>query len=313
MQKISVFSKIGLTVLTLNLTLFNSQANAQEFSGFANDPGTIDSGIPGFVGSDGLGIVSDNNIVNPIFEAWATGFINYLPAPGVDIQFQTPEKTLGPVTAVSVDIASLGELTEQQITDGVSPGQITLTFDRAIINGDGADFAVFENGFGFADTGNLFAELAYVEVSTNGIDFIRFPSISRTENPVDPIGVIDPTRVFNLAGKHVNNGVVVPDDFILNSWGTPFDLDVLSDFSLVQTGVVDLDNINFVRIVDIPGNGAFLDSENRPIFDPFPTPPGPGGFDLEAIGIINGEPVPEPTSIVAILVSVMLGFTRRRN
>ena len=235
MQRLGVLSKIGLTVLTLNLTLFNSQANAQECSGFANDPGKIDSGIPGFVGSDGLGIVSENNIVHPIFEAWATGFINYQPAPGVEPPFQNPENTLGPVTAESFDIASLGELTQQQITDGVSPGQITLTFDRAIINGDGPDFAVFENGFGFDETGNLFAELAYVEVSTDGIDFLRFPSISRTENPVDPIGVIDPTRVYNLAGKHVNNGVVVPDDLILNSWGTPFDLDVLSDFSLVLT------------------------------------------------------------------------------
>lgn len=78
--------------------------------------------------------------------------------------------------------------------------------------------------------------------------------------------------------------------------------------------MVDLNEINFVRIVDIPGNGAFLDSENRPIFDPWPTTPADrGGFDLEAVGIINGEPVPEPTSIIAILVSVILGFTRRRN
>ena len=153
------------------------------------------------------------------------------------------------------------------------PGEITLTFEQAIINGDGADFAVFENGFGFADTGNLFAELAYVEVSTDGLNFVRFPSISLTENPVPPEGQIEPTMVYNLAGKHINNGLVLPDNsFGQSSWGTPFDLDDLTDSSLVQTGVVNLNQINFIRLIDIPGNGTFLDSENRPIYDPWPTP-----------------------------------------
>ncbi len=316
MKLFNVFRKISLTLVALNLALSPNQANAQTFSGFANDPGQIDSGIPGFVGSDGLGVVSPNNIVNPIFEAWATGFINYQPTPDVLPEWQTPEKTLGPVTGAFDGIASLGELTEQQITDGVLPGQITLTFDRAIINGDGADFAVFENGFGFADTGNLFAELAYVEVSTDGINFVRFPSISLTEDTVPPRGQIDPTMVYNLAGKHVNNGVFLTDNFdgfIQTSWGTPFDLDVLSDFSLVQTGVVNLNQINFIRLVDIPGDGTFLDSENRPIYDPWQTPiPGSGGFDLEAIGVINTESVPETISIIGILVSGILGLSQRR-
>ncbi len=314
MQKLSVFSKISLTLFTLNVTLFPNQANAQTFSGFANDPGKIDSGIPGFVGSDGLGVVSPNNVVNPIFKSWATGFVNYQPSPGVLPQWQTPERTLGEVTGAFDGIASLGELTAQQITDGVLPGEITLTFDRVIINGDGADFAVFENGFGFADTGNLFAELAYVEVSTDGLSFARFPSISLTETPVPPEGQIDPTLVYNLAGKHVNNGIVLPDNsFVQSSWGTPFDLDSLSDSSLVKTGVVNLNKINFIRLVDIPGNGTFLDPENRPIYDPWQTPiPGSGGFDLEAVGVINAESVPEPTSIVAIALAGGLGVSLRR-
>ncbi len=315
MKLFNVFRKISLTLVTLNLALSPNQANAQTFSGFANDPGKIDSGIPGFIGTDGLGVVSPNNVVNPIFQSWATGFINYQPAPDVLPEWQTPERTLGEVTGAFDGIASLGELTAQQITDGVLPGQITLTFDRAIINGDGADFAVFENGFGFADTGNLFAELAYVEVSTDGLNFARFPSISLTETPVPPEGQIEPTMVYNLAGKHVNNGIIFPDDsFVQSSWGTPFDLDSLTDSSLVQTGVVNLNQINFIRLIDIPGDGTFLDSESRPIYDPWQTPiPGSGGFDLEAIGVINAESVPEPTSLIGILVSVMLGLSLRRN
>ena len=315
MKLFNVFRKISLTLVTLNLALSPNQANAQTFSGFANDPGKIDSGIPGFIGTDGLGVVSPNNVVNPIFQSWATGFINYQPAPDVLPEWQTPERTLGEVTGAFDGIASLGELTAQQITDGVLPGQITLTFDRAIINGDGADFAVFENGFGFADTGNLFAELAYVEVSTDGLNFARFPSISLTETPVPPEGQIEPTMVYNLAGKHVNNGIIFPDDsFVQSSWGTPFDLDSLTDSSLVQTGVVNLNQINFIRLIDIPGDGTFLDSEIRPIYDPWQTPiPGSGGFDLEAVGVINAESVPEPTSLIGILVSVMLGLSLRRN
>lgn len=310
MKVLNHFQAISVTLLSFNLVLTGGSALGSSFSGGTYDPGKIDSGIPGFVGPDGLGVVSPNNSVNPIFKGWATGFINYEPAPGVLPQWQTPERALGAVTGTFNDIVSLGELTAEQITDGVSPGQITLTFDVPIRNGKGADFAVFENGFGFAETGNLFAELAYVEVSTNGIDFVRFPSISLTPNPIAPQGQIDPTMVYNLAGKHVNNGVIFPDgSFVQSSWGTPFDLDVLSDFPLVQSGVVNLNSINFVRIVDIPGNGSFLDSEGRPIYDPWQTPiPGSGGFDLEAVGVINAQSVPESTSVLGLLLCGLLGL-----
>ena len=42
-------------------------------------------------------------------------------------------------------------------------GEAIITFDRPIINGQGYDFAVFENGFT-----STFLELAYVEVSKIG-------------------------------------------------------------------------------------------------------------------------------------------------
>jgi hypothetical protein len=129
--------------------------------------------------------------------------------------------------------------------------------------------------------------LAYVEVSTDGANFVRFPSISQTSDPLDPIGQVDPTQVYNLAGKHVNNGVIISEDeFVPASWGTPFDLDVLTE--IAQPDLIDLNNINFVRIVDIPGNGAFTDADGNSIYDPWQTPiPGSGGFDLEAVGVLN--------------------------
>ncbi|NEO58112.1 MAG: hypothetical protein F6K54_36690 [Okeania sp. SIO3B5] len=62
------------------------------------------------------------------------------------------------------------------------------------------------------------------------------------------------------------------------------------DLPSVTSGAVDINAIRFVRIVDIPGNGSFLDATGDPIFDPWPTAPPTatsGGFDLGAIGVIN--------------------------
>ena len=82
MQTLKFFQKASLTLMALNLSFTGGKAVAGSFSGSTFDPGKIDSAIAGFVGSDGLGVVSPNNTVNPIFTSWATGFINYRPAPG---------------------------------------------------------------------------------------------------------------------------------------------------------------------------------------------------------------------------------------
>jgi len=300
---------LGILVATME------NAQAGPFSGPTFDPEKIDSGIPGFVGPDGDGKVTPDNFVNPIFEGWATGFENYLPTSGVEAQWLTPQKTLGPVTGDVFDITSLGELNENEIKSGVTPGQITLTFDTPIRNGSGADFVVFENGFEFEE--GLFAELAYVEVSTDGINFTRFPSTSLTSEAVEPFGILNSTNIYNLAGKHVNNAGVFEEEIFGSSWGTPFDLENLIESSLVSDGLLNLNEVNYVRIVDIPGNGAFLDGSNSPIYDPYPTPiPGSGGFDLEAVGVINPVAIPEPESGLGFLVFAALGvgykFTRKQ-
>ena len=112
-------------------------------------------------------------------------------------------------------------------------GFATLTFEPPISNGNGFDFAVFENGLG-----DNFLELGFVEVSSDGIRFVRFPSISLTpETPqIGTFGFLDATKINNLAGKYR----------VL--FGTPFDLEELKDSS-----GLDLMHITHVRIIDVVG------------------------------------------------------------
>jgi hypothetical protein len=56
----------------------------------------------------------------------------------------------------------------------------------------------------------------------------------------------------------------------------------------VQSGTLDLTNVHYVRIIDIPGNGGFFDtfSPSNAVYDAWYTY-GSGGLDLEAVGVLN--------------------------
>ncbi len=264
--------------------------------------GAPDAAIPGFVGPLGEGRLGAGQSVNPIFKEWASAVANYSPAPGVDANWSDSARALGPVTGDQFHIVSLGDLSATQLNNGVPPGSITLTFPTGIRNGSGHDFAVFENSFGSQTS--VFIELAYVEVSTDGTNFARFPSVSLNTTSPGAFGNMNPTNLYNLAGKHVNN-----QGGGGNSWGTPFDLSDLLNHTLVLGGQVNLNNIQYVRMVDIPGNGTYTDSLGNPIIDAWQTT-GSGGLDLEAVGVINV--VPEPTSLLALAVGSGAVMLRRR-
>jgi len=139
--------------------------------------------------------------------------------------------------------------------------------------------------------------LAYVEVSSNGLDFARFSSVSLTPDRMGAYGTIEISRIHNLAGKHPNASGVCT--------GTPFDLRDLAGHPHVISGAVDLNDIRYVRIVDVPGRGDFVDratehvapgtwpewphyAQDHPIYDAWPTW-GSGGFDLEAVGVLHEQ------------------------
>lgn len=205
-----------------------------------------------------------------IILSWATnatiqrGYLN-IANPGLGLaSFGEAVDAIGAAEGNSTNVVSLGD-----------SGVIILTFNRPIENGSGPDFAVFENGF----TDN-FLELAFVEVSSDGINFIRFPSISETPTTtqVGPFDYSDCRYVHNLAGKY------------RQGFGTPFDLEDLTD----SIGI-DLMNITHIKLIDVIGTidpqFASYDSQGNIINDLYATDFPSGGFDLDAVAVIHEAPL----------------------
>lgn len=216
-----------------------------------------------------------------VFIAWATGCT--LQRGPMDIS--DPGAGLASVGDESAALGVAGTNGVVSLGDG---GIAVLTFARPMTNGPGWDFAVFENSF--SDT---YLELAFVEVSSNGNDFFRFPATSNTptETQIDGFGVIDATHIDNLAGKY------------RALYGTPFDLDQLAD----EPGL-DVNAITHVRIVDVVGciqdAYATYDHLGRKVNDPWNTPFASSGFDLDAVGVIHqlitadiGQPTAEQVHV----------------
>ena len=231
----------------------------------------------GIVGTDGCTAVKFDD---PRIIAWATGCevvfgpVDIRSHPDSIVTFaRTGDSAIGPAWTNSVyHVVPLG--------DG---GYATVTFDEPIHNVNGFDFAVFENSFN-----DLFLELAFVEVSSDGEHFVRFPatSLTQTETQIGGIGQLDATYINNLAGKY------------RGGYGTPFDLEELRD----STGI-DIDNITHVRVVDVVGSidpqyGTY-DAYGHIINDPFPTLSFSAGFDLDAVAVLaeSFDPDPDPASI----------------
>ncbi|MNK06544.1 hypothetical protein D3C87_244430 [compost metagenome] len=202
-----------------------------------------------------------------VFVAWATG---------VEVERGYIQISDPTVTHMGSNKASYGspsdaigepDIAVVSLGDG---GIAIVTFEKPITNGEGYDFAVFENG------SNTFLELAFVEVSSDGANFFRFPAHSetQTDTSIGGFGSIDARNLNNLAGKYKAD------------YGTPFDLDDVPDNLLL-----DKSKITHVKLIDVVGSleteYATVDSFGNKINDPYPTPFYSGGFDLAGVGVIN--------------------------
>ena len=236
----------GLSILLLCIC---AQMSFAQFAPAANQAGTT-------------AIHKDSSII----VTWATSVHDFQRGPQ-DIALGTPLAAFGDSTEAlgyaegnATNVVSLG--------DG---GSITLAFDYPIKDEVGPDFAVFENSFA-----HEYLELAHVEVSTDGVVFVRIPSESQvqTATQTGPFMNTQANEIHNLAGKYIQG------------YGTPFDLEDVSDSS-----GINIDSINYVRLVDVVGviSGPFAtyDALGTPINDPYPTEFESGGFDLDAIGVIH--------------------------
>ncbi|MFN3201425.1 MAG: hypothetical protein ACE366_23690 [Bradymonadia bacterium] len=200
----------------------------------------------------------------PAFVGWASTVHAVEFGDEVDERFRESDLALGPAEGAAFGVVTLGE-----------GGQITLGFETPIGDGEGPDFAVFENAFN-----DEFLELAYVEISSDGERFVRFPSAYLGQTPLGPYDQQPPEGIQGLAGKH------------RAGFGTPFDLSVLRWHPQVVSGVVDLRAVAYVRLVDVVGDGEHRDSFGQPIYDPYPNM-GSAGFDLDAVGVLNATSVGE--------------------
>lgn len=219
---------------------------------------------PGLFGS--TAIAKDSSC----FVAWATG----VQVTRGSIDISTPTMTfatfgqesyaLGTAEGDGTSVVSLGD-----------SGVAVVTFDSPITNNAGPDFAIFENGFT-----DDYMEFAHVEVSSDGINFVRF--LSHSESPVvvqlDNFMFGDCRMVNNLAGKY------------RQGFGTPFDLEELTGNPLL-----DVNAITHVKLIDVIGSISAgigtTDAFGNMINDPFPTPFESCGFDLDAVGVIHQLPL----------------------
>ena len=210
------------------------------------------------------------NADSPLFVGWATGCV----VERGPVRIDKPQMGLA---SYGVDADALGKADDTLVVSLGDGGNAVLTFASPIYNGEGPDFAVFENPLKYAQDTNLyFLELGFVEVSSDGENYVRFPAISNIpfESQVGTFTCQDPKLVHNFAGKYAPH------------YGTPFDLD-----DLPESDLLDLNKITHVRIVDVVGtirsDYATYDSEGHVVNDPWPTPFESCGFDLDAVGVIH--------------------------
>ncbi|MBI3235130.1 MAG: T9SS type A sorting domain-containing protein [Bacteroidetes bacterium] len=212
----------------------------------------------GYVGS--TAIAADSNI----FKSWVV-------KADVTRGWQDISDTSIGLAYAGADSFVLGRALDNPTVSLGDAGYAIVQFPYPIMDGNGFDFAVFENAF--IDS---FLELAFVEVSSDGVNFFRFNSTCNVDTFVQlgNFGLTDATKINNLAGKY------------LLGYGTPFDLSELKGIS-----GLDINRITHLKIVDVVGsiNGKYgsRDSRGHIINNPWPTPFASSGFDLDAVGVIN--------------------------
>ncbi len=150
-------------------------------------------------------------------------------------------------------------------------GTLTVVFRKnVVVDGPGDDLVIFENPFHVGGAGGqMYEELAIVQVSADGKTFVEFP--------------FDAASGQGLAGRvpvlaNSENGL---DPFAPGSGGDRFDI-----------GALGLDFVRMVRIIDAGDAINDLGNQLRPWGNK-------AGFDLDALGAIHSSPPGRVSGVVS--------------
>ncbi|HXB41091.1 MAG TPA: T9SS type A sorting domain-containing protein [Bacteroidia bacterium] len=224
-----------------------------------------------------LPLLSDAQFAPPVGQAGTTAmykdssaFINWASFCNVIRGLKDISNSAGGNASVGDSSKAIG-IADNSVVSLGDGGIAVCTFQYAITDGPGPDFAVFENAFN-----DDYLELGFVEVSSDGINFFRFPATSNTQDTMQTgsFGSTDAKLINNLGGKYR----------VL--YGTPFDLQELQGIS-----GLNINHVTHVKIIDVVGDinpsYATYDKNNHKVNDPWPTAFASGGFDLDAVGVIH--------------------------
>jgi hypothetical protein len=163
-----------------------------------------------------------------------------------------------------------------------------------VYDGQGTNLVAVARGDNF-----VWSKPAFVDVSSDATNWARFPVtywntdvLFQASVPDTPDHWLsqDVTMIDGLAGKYVLQ------------YGTPFSLSTLTNAPQVISGLVNLDNIRYIRLTDVIGDGSTMDQYGNVIRSPYydgtqvPTlVPAPDsstdGFCLRGVAILE-TPVP---------------------
>ncbi|MEI6085718.1 MAG: hypothetical protein WCS70_15650 [Verrucomicrobiota bacterium] len=260
---------------------------------------------------------------------WATGWQDYIrPNPAGGGYCHNNSNQLD-----SIDNAILGAPTDFTLNGTTKHvlalghgASITVSFGRAIPYRAGWNFAVFNNSFpsaapALAERGGgtnyvyyqsgtnlvpvvrgnnfLWCKPAFVDASSDALNWARFPVTYLNTDVLFQATVADnsahwlsqdATMLDGLAGK------------MALQYGTPFALAALTNHPNVVNGSVNLDNIRYIRLTDVIGDGSTVDQYGNPIYSPYfdgtqlpalvATPDSStDGFALRGVAILE-TPVP---------------------
>lgn len=210
------------------------------------------------------------NLATTAMHKDSSAFVNWANSCVIERGYQDISNVLLGFASVGDSVSAIGAAGNNGVVSLGDGGYAILQFPIPIKDMPGNDFAIFENSFS-----DDYLELAFVEVSSDGINYFRFNATSNTQDTLQTtaFGLTNATKLNNLAGKYRAH------------YGTPFNLN-----ELAGNNGLDITNITHVKIIDVIGSISTYpsyDKDGNKINDPWPTPFPSAGFDLDAVGVIN--------------------------